>query len=650
MLAAKPKNAGIERPIRLASNESALGPSAKAMAAYGALAGEIHRYPDGSAQELREALGRHHGLDPARIVCGAGSDELIALLLRCLCRAGRRSAVQPPRLPDVSDRRPAVGATPVAAPERELTTDVDALLARVTERTRIVFVANPNNPTGTYLGAEEMARLHAGLPPSVLLAIDAAYAEFVNRNDYEARHRAGGSSRKCRDVADIFEDLCARRRCALGWAYCPPAIADLLNRVRSPFNVSAPRSRPGIAAVEDVEALDRARAHNERWLPWFSERLTALGIPLTPSVANFVLARFPDEPRKNADAAFAFLQSRGILTRKMGAYGLPQHLRITIGTGREEMEAAWRARMLGENSWRAMSATKLFDRVALIGIGLIGSSLARRIAPRQPRHLASSLAPGVRRPWRRCAGWGSPTRPPTTRRRRPRAPIWWSSRPRSRPMTKSGGKSAPALKAGCDPHRCRLGQAGGDPRPAAACAGRRPFRSRPSGRRDRAFRARNRALPSCFASRWCILTPLPETAPEAVAAVGRMWERFGMRVVTMSADHHDKVLAMTSHLPHLIAYTIVGTATNLEESLKSEVIEFSASGFRDFTRIAASDPVMWRDIFLNNREAVLEIVQRFTEDLTALQRAIRWGEGDKLQELFTRTRAIRRSIIEAKQA
>jgi cyclohexadieny/prephenate dehydrogenase len=153
-----------------------------------------------------------------------------------------------------------------------------------------------------------------------------------------------------------------------------------------------------------------------------------------------------------------------------------------------------------------------------------------------------------------------------------------------------------------------------------------------------------------FRDRWCVLTPLPEAAPDAVAAVTRMWECCGMRVVTMSADHHDKVLAMTSHLPHLIAYTIVGTATNLEESLKSEVIEFSASGFRDFTRIAASDPVMWRDIFLNNRDAVLEIVQRFTEDLTALQRAIRFGEGDKLQELFTRTRAIRRSIIEAKQA
>src|SRR5580704_9045596 len=153
-----------------------------------------------------------------------------------------------------------------------------------------------------------------------------------------------------------------------------------------------------------------------------------------------------------------------------------------------------------------------------------------------------------------------------------------------------------------------------------------------------------------FRDRWCILTPLPDGAPEAVAKIKALWELAGMKVVTMPADHHDKVLAMTSHLPHLIAYTIVGTATDLEDSLKSEVVKFSAGGFRDFTRIAASDPVMWRDVFLNNREAVLEMLQRFSEDLTALQRAIRWGEGDKLEELFTRTRAIRRSIIEAQQA
>jgi cyclohexadieny/prephenate dehydrogenase len=153
-----------------------------------------------------------------------------------------------------------------------------------------------------------------------------------------------------------------------------------------------------------------------------------------------------------------------------------------------------------------------------------------------------------------------------------------------------------------------------------------------------------------FRDRWCILTPLPDTDAGALAQLTALWEQAGMRVVTMDPEHHDKVLAMTSHLPHVIAYTIVGTATDLEDSLKSEVIKFSAGGFRDFTRIAGSDPVMWRDIFLNNREAVLEMLQRFSEDLTALQRAIRWGEGDKLEELFSRTRAIRRSIIEAKQA
>jgi len=227
-----------------------------------------------------------------------------------------------------------VGATPVAAPERALTTDVDALLERVSERTRLVFIANPNNPTGTYLGAGEMARLHAGLPPSVVLAIDAAYAEFVNRNDYEP-----GISlvNRAENVVMLrtFSKIYALAGLRLGWAYCPPAIADVLNRVRGPFNVTAAAQAAGVAAVEDVEALNRARGHNERWLPWFSERLAALGLALTPSVANFVLARFPGDPLKNADAAFAFLQSRGILTRKMAAYGLPQHLRVTIGTGPE---------------------------------------------------------------------------------------------------------------------------------------------------------------------------------------------------------------------------------------------------------------------------------------------------------------------------
>ena len=153
-----------------------------------------------------------------------------------------------------------------------------------------------------------------------------------------------------------------------------------------------------------------------------------------------------------------------------------------------------------------------------------------------------------------------------------------------------------------------------------------------------------------FKDRWCVLTPIPGGDSGAVEKVKKLWEQAGMKVVAMDAEHHDKVLAITSHLPHLIAYTIVGTASGLEESLRSEVIKFSAGGFRDFTRIAASDPIMWRDVFLNNREAVLEMLQRFSEDLTALQRAIRHGEGKKLEEVFTRTRAIRKSIVDAKQA
>ena len=153
-----------------------------------------------------------------------------------------------------------------------------------------------------------------------------------------------------------------------------------------------------------------------------------------------------------------------------------------------------------------------------------------------------------------------------------------------------------------------------------------------------------------FQGRWCILTPLPNSDPAALAKVTEFWRKAGSKIETMQADHHDKVLAITSHLPHLIAFTIVGTADDLADDLKREVIQYSATGFRDFTRIAASDPVMWRDIFLNNRDATLEVLQRFTEDLTALQRAIRRGDGESLEKLFARTRAIRRGIIDAKQA
>jgi cyclohexadieny/prephenate dehydrogenase len=291
---------------------------------------------------------------------------------------------------------------------------------------------------------------------------------------------------------------------------------------------------------------------------------------------------------------------------------------------------------------------RIFDRVALIGIGLIGSSLARALRRDSPDTtiVACARRAETLATVRRLALADATTDDPAQAAEE--ADLVVVATPLSA-YAEIGRRIGPVLRDGAI--LTDVGSVKGavirDLRPHLPLGvhlvpGHPVAGTEHSGPES--------GFAELFHDRWCILTPLPETAPEAVTAVGGMWESFGMRVVRMTAEHHDKVLAMTSHLPHLIAYTIVGTATNLEESLKSEVIEFSASGFRDFTRIAASDPVMWRDIFLNNREAVLEIVQRFTEDLTALQRAIRWGEGDKLQELFTRTRTIRRSIIEAKQA
>jgi histidinol-phosphate aminotransferase len=327
------KAAGAARVIRLASNESALGPSPRALAALADWAMEMHRYPDGGSNLLRAALARHHGLDAERIVCGNGSDDLISLLVRAYAGPGdevlhsRHGFLMYPIAATMA------GATAIAAPEKALTSDVDAMLARVTPKTRIVFLANPNNPTGTYLPAEEIARLHAGLPPTVLLVIDAAYAEFVARNDYEPGIALAD---KAQNVVMLrtFSKIYALGGLRLGWAYGSAALADVLNRVRSPFNVNAAAQAVGVAALADVASTDRAREHNDIWLPWFTKELKSLGLTVNPSVGNFVIVRFPEAPR-DADAAFAFLQSRGILTRKMAGYHLPEWLRVTIGTEEE---------------------------------------------------------------------------------------------------------------------------------------------------------------------------------------------------------------------------------------------------------------------------------------------------------------------------
>jgi cyclohexadieny/prephenate dehydrogenase len=293
-------------------------------------------------------------------------------------------------------------------------------------------------------------------------------------------------------------------------------------------------------------------------------------------------------------------------------------------------------------------AKPLFDRVALIGIGLIGSSLARVLRRDSPQTyiVACARRAETLAAVRRLNIADETTDDPA------KAVAGADLVVLATPLSAYAGiavQIAPALKPGAivtDVGSVKE-QAIRDlqpvlPKGVHLVPGHPVAGTEHSGPES--------GFAELFRDRWCILTPLPDGAPEAVAKVKTLWELAGMKVVSMPADHHDKVLAMTSHLPHLIAYTIVGTANALGDDLKSEVIAFSAGGFRDFTRIAASDPVMWRDVFLQNREAVLEMLQRFTEDLTALQRAIRRGEGDALEDWFTRTRAIRRSVIEAKQA
>jgi histidinol-phosphate aminotransferase len=327
---------GVTRVIKLASNEGALGPSPRAMAAYQAMAGDLHRYPDGSCRELREALAAKYSLKFENIVCGAGSDELLGLLCRAYAGPGDEVLYPQHGFLMYPIAAKTAGATPVTAPEKNLTTDVDALLAKVTAKTKIVFVANPNNPTGTYISADEMKRLRQGLPEHVLLVIDAAYAEFVNRNDYSSGVElveAGSNTVMCR----TFSKIHALGGVRLGWAYAPANVADVLNRVRNPFNVPAPAQAAGIAALADQAFTDLCKAHNEMWLPWLTGQVRALGLDVTESVCNFVLIRFSKDPAKNADAADKFLTSKGIIGRKMGGYGLGDCLRITIGTG-EEMQ------------------------------------------------------------------------------------------------------------------------------------------------------------------------------------------------------------------------------------------------------------------------------------------------------------------------
>jgi histidinol-phosphate aminotransferase len=317
---------GQAQVLKLSSNENPFGASPATVEAFRSAAQSLHIYPNSGHGSLREAIGAVHGLDPARIVCGAGSDEIIALLAQAYAGPRREVVHTEHGFGMYRIGALAAGATPVEVRERERTTDVDAILAACGEGTALVFIANPNNPTGTMIGASEVARLAAGLPPQVLLVLDGAYAEYVSGFN---GHADLVETRDNVLMTRTFSKIYGLGGLRIGWGYGPAHVIDALNRVRGPFNLSTAALMAAEAAVRDVEWTARCRAENTRNRAWLAAALARAGVPSDPSEANFLLARFRD--REEAEACDRALRARGIIVRKVAGYKLPAALRITIG-------------------------------------------------------------------------------------------------------------------------------------------------------------------------------------------------------------------------------------------------------------------------------------------------------------------------------
>lgn len=322
-----------DETVYLASNESPLGACPTAIVAFKNTAHSLHRYPDNDCIQLREEIANRYALQADQIICGSGSERLIDLLIRSYAGPGDEVLYSEYGFLMYPICSLAAGATPVTAAEKNYTTDVDALLAAVTHKTKLVFVANPNNPTGSCISADELKRLRAQLPAQVILVIDSAYAEYVDWADYSAGHELVNAQTANVVVLHTFSKAYGLAALRLGWAYCPPAIFDVLNRVRGSFTINAAAQAAGIAALQDTEHLDKAIAHNQQWLAWMNKELTNLGLTVLPSKANFVLARFQDA--ETCQAAHRFLLERNVITRTVDGYKLPEALRITIGLAAE---------------------------------------------------------------------------------------------------------------------------------------------------------------------------------------------------------------------------------------------------------------------------------------------------------------------------
>ena len=318
--------AGVSNVVKLSSNENPFGPSPRAIEAVREAAPGLHRYPSTDHAALRAAIGETWGLDPDRVICGVGSDEIIHFLCQAYAGPGTEVVHTEHGFAMYRISALAAGATPVEVPERERVTDVDAILAGCTDRTRLVFIANPSNPTGTMIGEAEVARLADGLPEQAILVLDGAYAEYVDGFD---AGRAVIDARQNVVMTRTFSKLYGLGGMRVGWGYGPRAIIDVLNRIRGPFNLSNVALAAAEAAIRDTDYVETSRSENARLRVWLAEALAEVGVPSDTSCTNFILARFAD--REEAEACDAHLQASGLIVRRVAGYNLPNALRITVG-------------------------------------------------------------------------------------------------------------------------------------------------------------------------------------------------------------------------------------------------------------------------------------------------------------------------------
>jgi histidinol-phosphate aminotransferase len=326
-----PKPEPGRKVFKLSANETPFGPSPKAIEAFKSVATHLEDYPEGTSRVLREAIGRTFGLDPERIVCGAGSDEILNLLAHAFLGQGDEAISTTHAFLVYPIATMGCGAKNVVAAESNLTCDVDAILKAVTPRTKLVWLANPNNPTGTYIPFDEVKRLRAGLPPHVVLVLDAAYSDYVSRNDYELGIELVATTENT-VVTHTFSKIHGLAALRVGWMFGPAHIIDAINRIRGPFNVSSPAMLAAVAAIEDTAHLQMSKTFTEQWRNWLTEEIGKLGLTVTPSVTNFILINFPAEKGRTAEEADEFLTRRGLVLRALKNYQLPHALRMTIGT------------------------------------------------------------------------------------------------------------------------------------------------------------------------------------------------------------------------------------------------------------------------------------------------------------------------------